>query len=80
MKRIKVSFGGQAVAYYNIHDAMNVIKDLYLTFYVHNPFDEWEDAEASYKLYEIEKWLNTALEQNKPSRRKLAADLAICVN
>lgn len=80
MKRIRVSFGGEVVAYATISEAMESIKALYRTFYVRNPFDEWEDAEASYKLYEIEKWLNTALEKNKPARRKLAADFAICVN
>lgn len=79
-KRISVLFGHDGLlAYATIPEAMDSIKDLYRTFYVHNPFDEWEDEEASYKLYEIEKWLNMALEKNKPSRRKLA-DIEIMVH
>ena len=79
MKRIRVSFGCRIMSYATVEGAMDSITALYRTFYVHNPFDDWEDIEASRKLYEIEKWLNKALEQDKPSRRKLA-DIAINAN
>lgn len=79
MKRIKVSFGDQVSAYATVHAAMDDIEATYRTFYVHNPFDEWEDIKASDKLDAIEKWLNKALEKDKPSHRKLA-DIVIYVN
>lgn len=50
MKRIKVSFGDQVAAYATVHAAMDDIEATYRTFYVHNPFDEWEDIQASDKL------------------------------
>lgn len=79
-KCISVLFGHDGLwAYATIPEAMDSIEALYRTFYVRNPFDELEDAEASYKLYEIEKWLNTALEQNKPAHRKVA-DITIYVH
>ena len=80
MKRIRVLFEDGVLSYATVSEAMDLIKALYRTFYVHNSFDEWEDMEASYKLDEIEKWLNMALEKNKSSRRKLAAGFTICVN
>lgn len=79
MKRIKVSFGDQVSAYATVEASMHTIEALYRTFYVHNPFDEWEDIQASEKLDAIEKWLKKALEQDKPSHRTLAG-LAIHVN
>ena len=79
MKRIKVSLGDGVSAYATVWAAMDTIEALYRVYYVRNPFDEWEDIQASEKLDEIEKWLKKALEQNKPSHRKVA-DFTIYVN
>ena len=79
MKRIKVSIGDGVSAYATVWAAMDTIGALYRAYYVHNPFDEWEDIQADYKLDEIEKWLKKALEKDKPSHRKVA-DIEIHVN
>ena len=79
MKRIRVSVGDGVRAYATVSAAMDLIEALYRTFCVHNPFDEWEDIQASNKLDAIEKWLYKALEQDKPMHRKVA-DFEIHVN